>query len=110
MPVPNQDHCGFDSFPQSVIQNFLEKGNFFNPSETLAKKSESCPPNNISVERVCGELDTKIKQAPNCVINTVIVTAETLSRNERGRFGALKSDSTHQFFRNACTKSWSLRF
>jgi hypothetical protein len=32
------------------------------------------------------------------VINTVIVT---LRRNERGRFGALKSDSTHHFFRNA---------
>jgi hypothetical protein len=33
-----------------------------------------------------------------------------LSRNESGRFGALKSDSTHHFFRNACTKSGSLRF
>ena len=44
------------------------------------------------------------------VIHTVIVTAETLSRNERGRFGALKSDSTYHFFRNACTKSRSLRF
>ena len=29
---------------------------------------------------------------------------------ESGRFGALKSDSTHHFFRNACTKSGSLRF
>jgi hypothetical protein len=27
-----------------------------------------------------------------------------------GRFGTLKSDSTHHFFRNACTKSGSLRF
>jgi hypothetical protein len=45
-----------DGMTQSVIQNFLEKGNFFNPSESLAKKSESCPPNNIPVERVCGEL------------------------------------------------------
>ena len=47
------------------------------------------------------------------VINTAIVTAETLSRNERGGgggVGALKSDSTHHFFRNACTKSVSLRF
>ena len=44
------------------------------------------------------------------VVNTVIVTAETLSRNDRGRFGALKSDSTHHCFRNACTKSGSLRF
>ena len=37
-------------------------------------------------------------------------TPEPLSRNESGRFGALKSDSTHHFFRNACTKSVSLRF
>jgi hypothetical protein len=28
---------------------------------------------------------------------------EPLSRNESGGFGALKSDSTHHFFRNACT-------
>jgi hypothetical protein len=32
------------------------------------------------------------------------------NRNERGRFGALKSDSTHHFFRNACTKSGSFFF
>jgi hypothetical protein len=30
--------------------------------------------------------------------------------NKLGLFGALKSDSTHHFFRNACTKSGSLRF
>ena len=35
---------------------------------------------------------------------------EPLSRNESGRFSALKSDSTHHFFRNGCTKSGSLRF
>jgi hypothetical protein len=35
---------------------------------------------------------------------------ETFSSNERGRFGALKSDSTHHYFKNACTKSGSLRF
>jgi hypothetical protein len=34
----------------------------------------------------------------------------TFERNESGRFGALKSDSTHHFFRNACTKSGLLRF
>ena len=43
-------------------------------------------------------------------LNTVTVTTEPLNRNESGRFGALKSDSTHHFFRNACTKSGSLRF
>ena len=35
---------------------------------------------------------------------------KVMNRNESGRFGALKSDSTHHFFRNACTKSGSLRF
>jgi hypothetical protein len=30
--------------------------------------------------------------------------------NESGRFGALKFNSTHHFFRNAFTKSGSLRF
>jgi hypothetical protein len=45
------------------------------------------------------------------VVNTVIVTAGTFERNKSERFGAsLKSDSTHHFFRNACTKSGSLRF
>ena len=44
------------------------------------------------------------------VINTVIMTAEPLNRHESGRFGTLKSDSTHHFFRNACTKSGSLLF
>ena len=32
------------------------------------------------------------------------------NRNESGRFGTIKSDSTHHFFRNACTKSGSLQF
>ena len=35
---------------------------------------------------------------------------EPLNRNQSGRFGALKSDSTHHFFGNACTKSLSSRF
>jgi hypothetical protein len=33
-----------------------------------------------------------------------------LNCNESGRFGAVKSDSTHHFFGNACIKSGSLRF
>jgi hypothetical protein len=50
------------------------------------------------------------------IVLTVVVCVKcdllftNLSRNESGRFGALKSDSTHHFFRNACTKSGSLRF
>jgi hypothetical protein len=38
------------------------------------------------------------------------ITLSQIYRNESGRFGALKSDSTLHFFRNACTKSGSLRF
>ena len=41
---------------------------------------------------------------------TVKSRMEPLSRNESGRFDALRSDSTHHFFRNASTKSGSLRF
>jgi hypothetical protein len=38
-----------------------------------------------------------------------VITKLPNCRNESGRFGALKSDSTHHFFRNAYTKSGSLR-
>jgi hypothetical protein len=38
------------------------------------------------------------------------VSGHVFVRYESGRFGALKSNSTHHFFRNACTKSGSLRF
>ena len=47
---------------------------------------------------------------PNYRSENLKVNLETLSRNKRGRFGALKSDSTHHFLRNSCTKSGSLRF
>ena len=35
---------------------------------------------------------------------------QRLAGSESGRFGAVKSDSAHHFFRNACTKSGPLRF
>jgi hypothetical protein len=40
----------------------------------------------------------------------LFIAAGTFERNESGRFGTLKSDSSHHFFRNAWTKSGSLRF
>jgi hypothetical protein len=42
--------------------------------------------------------------------NETRMTTWKRHRNGGKRFGALKSDSTHHFFRNACTKSGSLRF
>jgi hypothetical protein len=62
---------------------------------------------NLSDEEICNEL------APQGVIHVkrfITNKGEPLNRNESGRFGALKSDSTHHFFRNACAKSGSLRF
>ena len=44
------------------------------------------------------------------LITKIISSVQPLSRHESGRFGALKSDSNHHLFRNACTKSGSLRF
>ena len=43
-------------------------------------------------------------------LNTVTVTAGTFELVMRAGGLALKIDSTHHFFRNACTKSGSLRF
>jgi len=43
-------------------------------------------------------------------IKTVFIITEPLNRNESGRFGTVKSDSTHHFFGNGCIKSGSLRF
>jgi hypothetical protein len=53
-----------------------------------------------------------INEKPNMsqLYSSVIVIPEPLNRNESGWFGALKSESSHHFFRNACTKSGSLRF
>jgi hypothetical protein len=45
----------------------------------------------------------------SCVLNYISTIGYSLD-DESGRFGALKSDSTHHFFSNACTKSGSLRF
>jgi hypothetical protein len=43
------------------------------------------------------------------ILETANMTVRYLDEHT-GRFGDLKSDSTHHFFRNAYTKSGSLRF
>jgi hypothetical protein len=65
----------------------------------LAKKSESCPPNNISVERVFGELNTKIKQAPNCNISN-IEACLMYKNNKTGQWLKKKSDIEQQHIIN----------
>ena len=63
----------------------------------VERKAWRCQIGNRTVIRRMTYYTVKIQKTKQC-------------RNESGRFGALKSDSTHYFFRNACTKSGSLRF
>ena len=51
----------------------------------------------------------------NCVLMDTYITRDTckndmLTINNKREVGAVKSDSIHHFFRNACTKSGPLRF
>jgi hypothetical protein len=58
------------------------------------------------------EISCNISRIMLCVFLVVMLCriAMVLWFDLSGRFGALTSDSTHHFFRNACTKSRSLRF
>jgi hypothetical protein len=49
--------------------------------------------------------DDQMLKQQSCIKENihVLLLWRSLNRNESGRFGALKSDSTHYFFRNACT-------
>jgi hypothetical protein len=73
----------------------------------------------LLLAKIKGEVALALLAAPSYVhvsspLQVRWLIPKFLSRNERGRFGALKSDSTHHFFshffRNGCTKSGSLRF
>ena len=43
-------------------------------------------------------------------VSTIFILFNAVISTEGGRFGTVKSDSTHHFFGKACTKSGSLRF
>lgn len=50
---------------EKLFTSFLQpSGQFFNPSNVLLDKCKSCPTNNISVERLMGQLDKKITDVP----------------------------------------------
>lgn len=48
-----------------LFKDFLPGGQYHNPSESVLQKNKSCPANNISVERVFGHLDQKMRFCPN---------------------------------------------
>jgi hypothetical protein len=76
----------------------------------LGQHSMRMPRNLVSVDFKCRSCWNISKYVSSVLFGSKAWQPEPLNRNESGRFGALKSDSTHHFFRNACTKSGSLRF
>jgi len=50
---------------KTLFKDFLPGGRYHDPPDTLVPKSQSCPPNNISVERAFGHLDQKLSFCPN---------------------------------------------
>jgi hypothetical protein len=86
MPVPSQGHYGFHSFPVKYFWHFCWLPYLYTFS-------------------LCENASFIIVSA-----ETEYISTRSWYRNINFWFGALKSDSTHHFFRNACTKSGSLRF
>lgn len=54
-----------------LFKDFLEDGKFFNPSESLINDTKYCPPNNITVERLMGKLDSQLNSAPTSNISSI---------------------------------------
>lgn len=49
----------------------MENRKYFDPSENFVQQSKSCPPNNITVERIMTRVDCQIKHGPNINITTI---------------------------------------
>ena len=83
-----------------LIEKLKNKINFFSEFSRLKKAIPKEWYVQLSEEK-------SVKTTINIKKENIISAGRVI---ESGRFGALKSDSTHHFFRNACTKSGSLRF
>jgi hypothetical protein len=55
----------------ALFKDFPPSGKYFEPTQTLIESSETCPSNNISVERVFGKLDSELHRAPHCSLRTI---------------------------------------
>ena len=88
----------------------------FYKRECVERNCSSCGTDdmiyNISdlLKKKCSKLEWSKWENQTLTIQGKKKTRKMLQLKKSGRFGALKSDSTHHFFRNACTKSGSLRF
>ena len=55
----------------ALFKDFIPSDKYFEPTQTLIESSETCPSNNISVERVSGKLDSELHRAPHCSLRTI---------------------------------------
>jgi UDP-N-acetylglucosamine transferase subunit ALG13 len=58
---------------ESLFKDFLDGGKYYEPSCELIEmtKFKSCPPNNITVERLMAKLDSQLKAAPSANVSTI---------------------------------------
>jgi hypothetical protein len=45
---------------EKLFTDFLEGGKYYEPSDDTVMETESCPPNNITVERLMAKLDLQM--------------------------------------------------
>jgi hypothetical protein len=56
---------------EKLFTDFLEGGKYYEPSDDTVMETESCQPNNITVERLMAKLDSQMKSAPTANIDTI---------------------------------------
>lgn len=64
-----------------LFKDFLPNGKLYEPDENIIIDSETCAPNNITVERLMAKLDTSIKSSPNS--NTCSMENAIMFRNNK---------------------------
>jgi hypothetical protein len=99
----------FTSVLNNRLNKFSNQHHFILENQGGFRKGYSTN-DNLFILHILIHIMKKKKKKLYCAFIDFAKAFDTVWRNESGRFGALKSDSTHHFFRNACTKSGSLRF
>ena len=56
---------------QKLFKDFLPDNKFFSPSTELYNISNSCPTNNITLEKLMAQVDRSVSHAPNANVKTI---------------------------------------
>ncbi|XP_061186880.1 uncharacterized protein LOC133195007 [Saccostrea echinata] len=91
---------------KKLFADFLDGGKYFNAcSKNFFKECSSCSTNNISIERLMGQLDFKVKYAATSSVNT-IESVLMFNNNDTINWLAKKSeDNQRQIINNARKES-----